>query len=295
MDGYTKAPSLAWSGWRLRVPGGPYGGQYHGYIASDDVVDGVGWPAGREEIFRPADSTAGLGSLPTDPWDPNWGGIALQEGDTLSDHVYRSPAELRPRPNASGGVNVVRGFQRERSAGFAVAPGNYRGLGYQTYIAPEVYRPGVLPVRIANPPIIVARPAPRPILFNPPGESGATSAVPQPPPASPAPVHVVADPMACASGQYRDAAGNCTSDWHNPYVLYLPQSPRPAPTVQASPEDFLPSQGQAVPGITPGAAGGASSGLTDWLASQSLITGFPNWGVVLAGVLAAKVLLGGRR
>ena len=230
---YSTAPSFAWSGWRLRPPGGPIGGQYHGYIASDDIVDGVGWPAGAAEIYRPGDP-AGLGAVrrlgppvhdphrhfvgppihiqhldcdqawkeylaahpldcdalwkqyhaahfhdpdpwrdfrrlhancPADkwadflqshpdcddprravpalhglgasvgPWEKIWSGTALTEGQTHSDHVYRSPAEIRPRPNASGGVNVVHGHQTMRSAGFAVAPGNYKGIG--DYEMPE--------------------------------------------------------------------------------------------------------------------------------------------------------------
>lgn len=284
LAGYTAAPFNAWSGWRLRIPGGPIGGQYHGYIASDDIVDGVGWPAGHDETFRPTPSEElrALGGIPSQPWDSVWGGIPLDEGENVSDYVYRSTAELRPRPNASGGTNVVRGMQTRRSPGFSIAPGNYRGLGmmYETpIIEAGPWGAGPVPARTWFPPYFprpIGRPVP-PIRLAPPS-NGATSVVNQPPPPSPTP----APAPSVSNPGYVDAAGNYTTDWHNPYVLYLPQSPRPAPTVAASPEDFLPAQGQPLDTSAP-----ASPSIGDWFSQSSLISGLPNWGVLAGGAVGA--------
>jgi hypothetical protein len=298
MKGYVEDPALAWSGWRLTLPGGPAGGQYHGYIGPDSA----GWAAGKDELSAPAGMN-GLSAAAEDsssgPWQDEWGGTIFGESEGHSDYVFRSPGEVRPRPNASGGTNVVRSLQTARSAGYAVAPGNYKGLGvvqvdgwFGVPLPPSprcggrVTLPGgqVTYMDCARPaPFIIQREGP-----------GATATVTQPPPPSqPAPAPTVADPTCSQPGYYRDAAGNCTNDWHNPYSLYLPapQSPRPAPTVAASPDDYMPSNGQVVPGITP-----SSSGVADWMSQSTIWPGVRNQWVVGGAVLAALVLLrGGRR
>jgi hypothetical protein len=86
---------------------------------------------------------------------------------------------------------------------------------------------------------------------------------------------------------YRDAAGNIVTDWHNPYVLYLPQSPTPAPTVAA---DTSPTPGAGQTPTSPNAT--AASWFTD--PSQELINGIPNWGLIAAAA-GAFLLLGRRR
>lgn len=297
---YSTAPLLAWAGWRLRVPGGPVGGQYHGYLASDDIVDGYGWPAGHQEIYRPMDNPQNLGHVgiyPWHHWDHGWHGTPLREGETVSDFVYRSPAETRPRANASGGINVVRAVQQERTPGYAVAPGNYRTLGAMpSFVADQPIlagpdQPGFNPYHAICPawgcggprfpfsvqPLPPASPAPAPVVAQPP------------PPTSPQPSPTVSMD-GCAVGQYRDAAGNCTSDWRNPYPMYLPlDSPvSPAPTVAAStsPTGVCPTgygvdqYGNCV------VSGVAPSGLniTSWLGSQTQIGSLqvPNY-VLLAG------------
>jgi hypothetical protein len=298
-DGYTNAPSLAWAGWRLRIPGGPYGGQYHGYIAPDSA----GWPAGRAEIYRPSGSTHGLGAdAPAGPWSDEWGGTALREGESHSDYVYRSPAEIRPRPNASGGAHVIRSFQTRRSAGYAVAPGNYRGIGGMglavepgassgrvRYLGPPVHPGASTGVARQGPGDLVVRQPYDPSIWaglnvcpawgcggpwRSPGDyfpmPGATSKVPLPLPSPPSPSNVV--PV-----------------WSAP-----PVSPTPSPTVPASPADFLPSQGQNVPGITPGASAGTS--FADWLSQSTIIPNIANQWVLGGAALFAVALMGrGRR
>ena len=250
------------------------------------------------------------------------------EGDSVSDYVYRGPAEMRPRPNASGGVNTVRAVQLERTAGFAVAPGNYRTLGAapapwwdQPISGPVQFGPPrflgppnpVHPFPIISPdtgPIHQACPAwgcgaPPPWHMGPDASPPVVSpapapTVPQPPPPTgPAPVNVV--PMGppgsdgCAQGQYRDAAGNCTSDWHNPYSMYLPldSTPAPAPTVSANtcPTGFLQDpNGNCVTTCPAGTVGDSSGncvavatggGITGWLGETTNILGYnvPNWGL----------------
>ena len=277
---YSIAPSLAWSGWRYRIPGGPIGGQYHGFIAPDDTVDGVGWPAGHDETFRPIDDAAGLGAFPWQGWDETWGGIPLREGETVSDYVYRGPAELRPRPNASGGVHTVRAAQTQRSAGYAVAPGNYRGIG-AVQRDPLYFPPGTHP-----------SPCPAWGCYGPPPWLGWTVRQP-PPPTAPGPAPTVAG--GCPTGQYQDAAGNCTSDWHNPYSLYLPESPAPAPTVAANtcPTGYsVDANGNCVP------AGSTSGvGISSWLSASTQIAGvnIPNVALAGAAALLAFKMFGGKR
>ena len=100
LRGYVVAPELAGSGWRLSIPGGPDGGQYHGYIGPDSAT---GWPAGEDEI-GPEVPAKTLSGSSAGPWDSLWSGVVLHEGETLSDYVYRSPGEVRPRANAAGVV-----------------------------------------------------------------------------------------------------------------------------------------------------------------------------------------------
>lgn len=269
LAGYLAVPPFAWSGWRLRIPGGPIGGQYHGFIAAD----GKGWPNGQDEISSPptADSAAGLGDVEvtSEPWDPVWGGTVLREGQDNSDFVFRSSAEMRPRPNASGGANVVHGYQRRRSAGFAEAPGNYRALG----LIPGT----VLPRMNAINPNIVNNPnAPRPVIHElseenprvmttasgqqvinvngqdvPVGSTTSGVAVPMAPH-----VNIVRSILAPAYGATSVVAQPPlpTGPAQN-LVAYQtpPTSPQPSPTVAAGPSNFVPSTGQPLP-VTPGAA-----------------------------------------
>ena len=222
LAGYTVAPPLAWSGWRLRIPGGPIGGQYHGFIGPDSA----GWPDGSDEIMRDDGQHSQLGDVDSDvtsePWSVLWGGTVMREGQDLSDHVYRSSAEMRPRPNASGGAHVIHGYQRRRTAGFAEAPGNYRALGALVTSAlasrrtrfPAVRSFSSSPVSWSGTAITASAPT-----------TGATSVVAQPAaPVGPAPTTMVASTVP-------------------------PTSPAPSPTVAAGPSNFVPSVGQPLPPV----------------------------------------------
>lgn len=344
---YTTAPANAWAGWRYRIQGGPIGGQYHGFIAPDETVDYAGWPAGPNEMFRKLDDARGLGIYPWDDWNKHGvghrtqsgaaPGVPLMEGQTPSDYVYRSTAEVRPRPNASGGHNVVRAVQYQRTAGYAVAPGNYKtlsGLGAVANPTGNVpvysgggsivgYEPGTVPTtgpvtrwppkvcpawgcgppRFLGPPIVSPAPSPSVPQTPPPTQPGPTSTVPMGPAGS----------SGCAPGQYRDAAGNCTSDWTNPYSMYLPldSTPAPSPVVSANtcPTGYyMEASGNCVEQCQPGEAPDSSNncvpalpdssvtGIEGWLTTTMPFMGYnvPYWAWIAAGVVAFR-MLGGKR
>lgn len=210
--GYSKA-EMQWPGWRERIPGNPkHGVQQHGFVAA--AVDPRDWHATDP-------NTQGHGSEA--PWDDTWGGSALGEGDTSSDYVYRSSAEMRPRANANGGANVIFAVQTRKSPGYAISPGSYKSLG--AYL-PLVMCPGGGGVDAAG------NCAPIPTMIQTLGP-GATNTVAQTSPTAPAPVNV--------------------TGWTVP-----PASPQPAPTVSATPTtpasstsaitDWL-SQSTILPGV----------------------------------------------
>lgn len=106
---YYRQLPFARSGWRLKQPGGPDGGQHKGFVAN--ATRGT-WPAVENEYEA----------------DREMGASAFDPGYCSSSHprgVYRSSAEPPPRPNASGNQNVYTGFQTFARAGRAVAPGSF--------------------------------------------------------------------------------------------------------------------------------------------------------------------------
>lgn len=308
LHGYASPGDFAWSGWRYRIPGGPEGGQYHGFIGPDSAHSWEGgqggWPAGRSEITDgPQVRPSGHSLLPGQgssfgPWDKNWGGTAFSEGQTHSDHgdhhIYRSPSEMRPRPNASGGVNVIFGHQEEATPGYAEAPGNYRSLGAAPFQADG---PLITPPRYLGPPtpapIVYTGPSPQLCsrLAYPSCPQGYTRPRGGPPCYTPAP--------GCIPTQGYGATNvvGQPPPFTNPGPVYMvpwtptPVSPAPAPTVAASPGDFLPSQGQVIDGLTPGtpSAPVAPSGFTQWLAESTIFPSIENqW--VLLGALGAFLM-----
>jgi hypothetical protein len=189
---------------------------------------------------------------------------------------YRGPAELEPRATADGQYNRV-------SLGrLGAVPANM-GPIEPIYGGP----------RFLGPPMPRMCPAwgcggPPWQHFIAPGIPGTTSIVDQPPPLPPGSAPIVSG--VCGPGQYRDAAGNCTTDWHNPYSLYLPNPP--APTVAAPTPLSL-----AQPGTTLDSTGASTTVATgSWFTdpTQELISGVPNWGLVAAAG-ALFLMMRGRR
>jgi len=106
---YQSVPAFAYPGWRLSVPGGPAGGHYKGFTHTQ---------------------AAGTDIPPQDQYEQD-------REDGMSSHdlahatmrnprgVYRSSAEVPPRPNASGYAHTYRSFQTRRHPGTSVAPGSF--------------------------------------------------------------------------------------------------------------------------------------------------------------------------
>jgi hypothetical protein len=302
VHGYVAAPALAWSGWRLQIPGGPEGGQYHGYTGDDS------------DQVETASTLCGVGD------DPVWGGTALHEGQTLSDHVYRSPGEVRPRANASGNANAMWEYQTKRSPGYAESPGNYHALGMQIPFSDAVSR------GLVNDPCVNAGsgesycrqsiasqtyyvpdpapvPVPAPVLSQSPQMGWPAGATEPTLPVMKPPTQICPDFMiACPSGstvKYATDAcrtPSCVPNLNtvaqpspdtqvNPNTVSVytvpPISPSPAPTVAASAADYLPATGQPLPG----AAALPTTDVGSWLTQSSIWSAVPNWVLVAGGAL----------
>lgn len=296
LGAYTQAPPLAFAGWRLRLGGNPPGGQYHGYLGAEHRVD--------ERV-----------SLGPSPWD------FFNPGETDVNGIYRSPGETPPSANPNREMNTIVVPHTRRRAGYAVVPGAYSHLGMMfdpCAQVPAQYRAScsASPYEIPDGPTAPAptpAPAPRPVFpvipisnvryatpyFVRAGiySTGSTQSVLQPPPAespSPAPSVQNAPPPPT---MYRDAAGNLTSDWHNPYSLYLPEGVQiqPSPIVNAN-TSLTPGPGQTATSVPSSSVQGNAVSPASWFTdpTQSLISGIPNWGIVAAAA-AAFFLLKGRR
>jgi hypothetical protein len=202
---YQGVVDFAYPGWRLTVPGGPAGGHSKGFTHTE---------------------ATGTTILPQDDYEQD-------RGDGMSSHdavhasprnprgVYRSSAEVPPRPNASGAAHTYHSFQTKRHAGTSVAPGSfpadYKETGEDDFLslaenAPHYFSPASIatsllgrsitemmpytrpyptggpimwsggPLTYGPPPNTVANPAPAPTApATPPPSTGATSVVAQPP------------------------------------------------------------------------------------------------------------------
>jgi len=91
------------------VPGGPAGGHYKGFThtqaAGTDILPQDQYEQDREDGMSSHDA------VHASPRNPRG--------------VYRSSAEVPPRPNASGAAMTYRGYQTQRDAGTSVAPGSF--------------------------------------------------------------------------------------------------------------------------------------------------------------------------
>lgn len=172
----------------------------------------------------------------------------------MGRNLYRAPGDGPVRPVASGHQNLVR-------LG-AIMP-TYAGI-YEPYPIRTISRSapacpawgcGPAPIRVVDgSPLTPINP-----WF------GATSTVVQPPPSTPQPSASVSNPLA------------------------QPLSPAPAPTVAVSDAQTAPSLTQ--PGTTLDSSGNsatvAPTGIAAWLSESTVISGFPNWGIL--GVAAAAL------
>jgi len=113
---YRGTENFAYPGWRLTVPGGPAGGHYkgftHSYAAGTTLAPQDDYEATRDQ---------GLAAHDTVHIHPN-----------APRGVYRGPAEVPPRANASGQAMTYRGMQTRRHAGTSVAPGSFPAEFYET-------------------------------------------------------------------------------------------------------------------------------------------------------------------
>jgi hypothetical protein len=311
---YQAVVDFAYPGWRLTVPGGPAGGHSKGFTHTQ---------------------AAGTTILPQDDYE-------MDRGDGMSSHdsvhasrrnprgVYRSSAEVPPRPNASGSAATYRGFQTRHHAGQSVAPGSFPADFKETgeddflslaenavrYFTPKDAVASLLgdvgmpfqsfvgdgPISVPYRGYPISRggpifyqgplPGPMPVLPAPPS-TGATSVVNQPP-ATPAP----APPSPAV-----------------PVYTAPPVSPAPAPVVATN--EVVPlndgsgnyinvSTGQTVPASAvaqnlatmqlTAPSTGFAAGAMSWLEQpSSLFPSIPNWGLVAGAAAAAAMLMGGSK
>ena len=312
LKGYVVAPALAFSGWRLTVPGEPDGGQYHGYVGPDSAPGG--WPAGTDEIGSSA-GAAHLSGGSLTPWDHLWSGIILREGQNLSDYVYRSPAEMRPRANASGGANVVRAFQRRQTAGAGVAPGNYKALGLIGDDSCLVQDPNFHCPNDGS--ILITGPAPCFEKLCASGHGYTTGLVPS----STGAIDIGNDlrllscpqlNVFCGSGQVsvpgpapcytrHCVAADSTDlpvDTVAPApIFYTQEAPQPTPVTTPVVMTAPPLTSTVTPAETPASTVSTTSlsvsGIEAWLQSSSLISGVPNMYIAGAAAVAAFLLFSG--
>lgn len=116
LGAYREVPAFAYPGWRLTVPGGPAGGHSKGFTHTQAAGTDIA-PQDEYEMDR-EDGMSSHDAVHASPRNPRG--------------VYRSPAEVPPRPNASGSAHTYRGLQTERHAGTSVAPGSYPADFFET-------------------------------------------------------------------------------------------------------------------------------------------------------------------
>lgn len=120
LGAYRDGQAFAYPGWRLTVPGGPAGGHYKGFThnySGGTAIGTVADPNDEYELAR-AEGLAAHDPIHSHPNAPRG--------------VYRGPAEVPPRANASGSAMTYRGFQTKRHAGTSVAPGSFPAEFYET-------------------------------------------------------------------------------------------------------------------------------------------------------------------
>jgi hypothetical protein len=317
LGAYTEVPDFAYPGWRLTIPGGPAGGHYKGFTHTQ---------------------AAGTDILPADPYEQDReDGMSSHDAAHASPRnprgVYRSAAEVPPRPNASGAAMTYRGVQTKRHAGTSIAPGAFPADFIETpedffvgtaddpslgYFSPMLMRdgggragpgyfarPGIVSVPIsdlkyASPPVRTYAPPP----YTPPPVPAYTGP-------SVGPVYVAPLPATGATSVVRQPTPTQVPLPPSPaagIATQPPISPQPSPVVAT--HDVVPandgsgnyidvSTGAVVPAssVTQNPATGqwTTSGALSWLEEHSIWSAVPNWGVLAGGMLLAATLFRGRR
>jgi len=300
--GYSPVQAFAYPGWRLTLPCGPPGGHQKGFTAAN----AAGTSAPHKNAYE-ADRHAGVAAHDSSHIHPR-----------NPRGVYRGPAEVPPRSNASGSTNVSSSFQIQRHAGTSVAPGSFPVDYYETpedfffdnnsldqaSVAANPVHFGLLPINenydrpmpearyIYRPP---ARPnivAAQPLAINSYAGVGATSTVAQPAPtplpATPAPTVSVAAPVPISPAPAPVVNSNALipmGDGSGNYINVSTGAIVPASQI------VIGTNGQ--PQIAPGATLNLTSALA-WFQQSTLFSGVPNYYVVGGAVLALAMLSGGK-
>lgn len=209
LGAYNAEPPLAQTGFRLGIPGGPRGGQYHGRVTANAT--------NLHYHGRRARALSGDQSGP--PFDP----------------FHRAPGEIVPRPNAAGDLNVVTVGHGRHVLNSSMVPGGFfpvSRLGALPIVNPPGWNPArAQPIAIHSFPPVNGGPVRSPI----PSWAGWGSTTPAPgtPPAAPGPGGT------CPVGATLDSAGMCWpnslpygTDWGSgafgPVICPGPACPVPA-------------------------------------------------------------------
>lgn len=120
LGAYRDGQAFAYPGWRLTVPGGPAGGHYKGFTHNYSAGTAIGTVADPNDEYELARAE---GRAAHDP---------VHSHPNAPRGVYRGPAEVPPRANASGSAMTYRGFQTKRHAGTSEAPGSFPAEFYET-------------------------------------------------------------------------------------------------------------------------------------------------------------------
>ncbi len=308
---YITVPAFAYSGWRLTIPGGPAGGHYKGFTHTE---------------------SAGTDIPPEDQYEQD-------REDGISSHdavhsslrnprgVYRSSAEVPPRPNASGAAMTYRGFQTERHAGTSVAPGSFPAEFFET--DEDAFLAGLSGDGLGATRMVFDGPGPLQLYESDAGGVAPISQLiragtfnygePDAPPiapntvysGAPAKIIVPAAPATGATSVVRQPAGSLYPAPPAPAVpvhVEPPISPRPAPVIatrevlplhDGSGNFFHIATGETVSASdveqNPATGQFTAPGGGSWLEEHSIFSALPNWGVLVAGFVGASLLLGKRR
>jgi hypothetical protein len=329
LGAYSPVPPFGQHGFRLGIPGGPQGGQFHGRVSAN--------PSDLAYHGGIAHNLTVPGGAPH-----NWASTILRQqpyAQYYHDPIYRAPGELPPRPNAAGDLNIFSEPHMPAVPGYAMVPGGLfptssmgienphaaithaaqprivrqhprtapyamvrahrsRGLGATTaQKAGPTYQP-VGPERITGPAVPVSLPPTNVTTVPPPGTI-----------TSPAPVinaPTLPSNGMCPPGTYLmpGMSPNCPPGELCSQLMTAascqPTTAQPSPVVSASTAG-TPSAGQT--GCITGeydmygncitsTVPGETSDTGDWFTdpTQDVITGLPNWALTL-GAGAAFLLL----